>query len=174
MLSHELKAGLNTYLSRLPQSAPARTLAGLIEFNRARATLEMPHFAQEWFESAESKGPLSDPAYRKALASNHELTRSKGLDAAFAKHRLDALVGPSGGPAWLIDSINGDHYSGGNTSLAAVAGYPHLTVPMGFVRHLPVGFSFLGLPYSEARLLGLGYAFERATQARKSPFAKRA
>jgi len=173
VLSHELKAGLNAYLSRLPQSAPARTLAGLIEFNRTRATLEMPHFAQEWFESAVSKGPLSDPAYRKALARNHELTRSKGLDAAFAKHRLHALVGPSGGPAWLIDPINGDHYSGGNTSLAAVAGYPHLTVPMGFVRHLPVGFSFLGLPYSEARLLGLGYAFERATQARKSPFAHR-
>ena len=173
VLSYELKAGLNAYLSRLPKSAPARTLAGLIEFNRARATLEMPHFAQEWFESAETKGPLSDPAYRKALARNHELTRRKGLDPMFAKHRLDALVGPSGGPAWLIDPINGDHYTGGNTSLAAVAGYPHLSVPMGFVRHLPVGLSFIGLPYSEARLLGVGYAFERATQARMSPFALR-
>lgn len=173
VLSYELKADLNAYLSRLPASAPARTLAQLIEFNRARATLEMPFFGQEWFEGAETKGPLTDPAYRDALARNHELTRAKGLDAAFAKHRLDALVGPSGGPAWLIDTINGDQYSGGNTSLAAVAGYPHLTVPMGFVRHLPVGFSFIGLPYSEARLLGLGYAFEQATKARRSPFRRR-
>lgn len=173
VLSYELKAGLDAYLSRLPRSAPARSLAELIEFNRSRATLEMPLFGQEWFDSAVAKGALTDPTYRKALARNHDLTRDKGLDAAFAKHRLDALVGPSGGPAWLIDPINGDHYSGGNTSLAAVAGYPHLTVPMGFVRHLPVGFSFIGLPYSEATLLGLGYAFEQATQARRSPFATR-
>ncbi|MBL0028347.1 MAG: amidase [Rhodanobacteraceae bacterium] len=173
VLSYELKADLNAYLTRLPKSAPARTLAELIEFNRVRATLEMPFFGQEWFESAQAKGPLSDPAYRDALAKNHELSRSKGIDAAFSAHRLDALIGPSGGPAWLIDHINGDHYTGGNTSLAAVAGYPHLTVPMGFVQHLPVGLSFIGLPYSEARLLGLGYAFEQATRARKSPFRSR-
>ncbi len=173
VLSYELKADLNAYLSRLPVTAPARTLAQLIEFNRARATLEMPLFAQEWFESAEAKGALTDPAYRDALAKNHELSRAKGLDAAFAAHRLDALIAPSGGPAWLIDTINGDQYSGGNTSLAAVAGYPHLTVPMGFVRHLPVGLSFMGLPYSEAKLLGLGYAFEQATKARRSPFHSR-
>ncbi len=173
VLSYELKADLNAYLSRLPASAPARTLAQLIEFNRARATLEMPFFGQEWFEGAEAKGALTDRAYRDALAKNHDLTRTKGLDAAFAAHRLDALIGPSGGPAWLIDPINGDHYTGGNTSLAAVAGYPHLTVPMGFVRHLPVGLGFMGLPYSEAKLLGLGYAFERATQARRSPFLAR-
>ena len=110
---------------------------------------------------------------REALAKNHDLSRTQGLDAAFAKHRLDALIGPSGGPAWLIDPINGDSYSGGNTSLAAVAGYPHLTVPMGFVQHLPVGLSFIGLPYSEAKLLGLGYAFEQATKARRSPFRSR-
>ena len=173
VLSYELKADLNAYLSRLPASAPARTLAQLIEFNRVRATLEMPYFGQEWFESAETKGPLSDKAYRDALAKNHDLSRTKGLDAAFAKHRLDALIGPSGGPAWLIDHINGDQYSGGNTSLAAVAGYPHLTVPIGFVHHLPVGLSFIGLPYAEARLLGLGYAFEQATKARKSPLRGR-
>ena len=173
VLSYELKADLNAYLSRLPASAPARTLAQLIEFNRARATLEMPFFGQEWFEGAETKGALTDRAYRDALAKNQDLTRTKGLDAAFAAHRLDALIGPSGGPAWLIDPINGDHYTGGNTSLAAVAGYPHLTVPMGFVRHLPVGLGFMGLPYSEAKLLGLGYAFEQATQARRSPFLAR-
>ncbi|MBK6434619.1 MAG: amidase [Rhodanobacteraceae bacterium] len=173
VLSFELKAGLNAYLARLPKSAPARSLTELIEFNRVRATLEMPYFGQEWFESAETKGPLSDKAYRDALAKNHDLSRTQGLDAAFAKHRLDALIGPSGGPAWLIDPINGDSYSGGNTSLAAVAGYPHLTVPMGFVQHLPVGLSFIGLPYSEAKLLGLGYAFEQATKARRSPFRSR-
>jgi amidase len=173
VLSYELKADLNAYLSRLPVTAPARTLAQLIEFNRARATLEMPLFAQEWFESAEAKGALTDQAYRDALEKNHELSRAKGLDAAFAAHRLDALIAPSGGPAWLIDTINGDQYSGGNTSLAAVAGYPHLTVRMGFVRHLPVGLSFMGLPYSEAKLLGLGYAFEQATKARRSPFHSR-
>lgn len=173
VLSYELKADLNAYLARLPETAPVRSLAQLIEFNRARATLEMPFFAQEWFEQAEAKGTLADKAYREALAKNHELTRDKGLDAVFAKHRLDALVAPSGGPAWLIDPINGDHYTGGNTSLAAVAGYPHLTVPMGFVHHLPVGLSFMGLPYSEARLLGIGYAFEQATKARRSPWTAR-
>ena len=116
---------------------------------------------------------MPDRVLRTVLARTPEPTRSKGLDAVFSKHRLDSLVGPSGGPAWLIDPINGDHYTGGNTSLAAVAGYPHLTVPMGFVHHLPVGLSFIGLPYSEARLLGLGYAFDHAIQARKSPFAHR-
>ena len=169
VLSYELKADLNAYLSRLPKSAPARSLAELIEFNRVRATLEMPIFGQEWFESAQEKGALTDKAYLDALAKCREATRTRGIDAAFAKHRLDALVAPSGGPAWLIDHINGDQYSGGNTSLAAVAGYPHLTVPMGFVQHLPVGFSFMGLPYTEARLLGLGYAFEQATRARRAP-----
>lgn len=169
VLSYELKAGLNAYLSRLPASAPARSLAQLIAFNRERATLERPFFDQEWFESAETKGPLSDAAYWDALADNHRRTRAQGLDAAFATHRLDALIAPSGGPAWLIDPINGDYDTGGNTSLAAVAGYPHLTVPMGFVRHLPVGLSFVGLAYREARLLGLGYAFEQATRARRPP-----
>jgi amidase len=173
VLSYELKADLDAYLARLPNSAPARSLAELIEFNRARATLEMPHFGQEWFESAVQKGALSTPDYLEALAKSQSLTREKGLDAVFAKHRLDALIAPSGGPAWLIDHINGDHYSGGNTSLAAVAGYPHLTVPMGFVRHLPVGLSFMGLPWSEARLLGLGHAFEQATRARRAPSAWR-
>ncbi len=169
VLSYELKADLNAYLARLPKSAPARSLAELIEFNRARATLEMPIFAQEWFESAEAKGALTDQAYLDALAKCRDAARVRGMDAAFAKHRLDVLVAPSGAPAWLIDHINGDQYSGGNTSLAAVSGYPHLTVPMGFVAHLPVGFSFMGLPYQEARLLGLGYAFEQATKARRAP-----
>ena len=173
VLSYELKADLNAYLARLPKSAPARSLAELIEFNRVRATLEMPIFAQEWFESAQEKGALTDKAYLDALAKNHEQTRAKGLDAAFAAHRLDALIAPSGGPAWLIDHINGDQYSGGNTSLASVAGYPHLTVPMGFVQHLPVGLSFMGLPYSEAKLLGIGYAFEQSTKARRAPAARR-
>jgi amidase len=126
-------------------------------------------FGQELFIDAEKKGPLTSAAYRKARDACIRLSRTDGIDATMSKHRLDAIVAPTAGPAWLIDWVNGDSSSGGCSTAAAVAGYPHVTVPMGQVRGLPVGFSFFGRPWSEARLLALAYAYEQATHARKPP-----
>ncbi|KAB2957122.1 MAG: amidase [Thermoanaerobaculia bacterium] len=169
VLLYEFKQGLNAYLGGLPERGQPRTLAGLIEFNRAHAAEEMPWFGQEIFEKAEAKGSLTDEAYAKALDDCRRLSRAEGLDAVFATHRLDALVCPSMGPAYLTDWVNGDHYGGSATTPAAVSGYPHLTVPAGFVSGLPWGLSFLGPAWSEAKLLGYGHDFERATRARRPP-----
>jgi amidase len=169
VLLYELKHDLNAYLAGLPDHGQPRTLAALIEFNKAHADREMPWFGQELFEQAQGKGPLTDDAYVQALEKDGRLSRTEGLDAALAKDHLDALVCPSMGPAYLTDWINGDHYGGSATTPCAVAGYPHLTVPAGFVHGLPWGVSFLGPAWSEARLLGYGYAFERATRARRAP-----
>ena len=168
VLAYEFKADLNAYLSRLGGTGP-RTLKLLIEWNQAHADSEMPVFGQELFIDAEKKGPLTTPAYRKAREACIRLSRKEGIDATMSKHRLDAIVAPTAGPAWLIDWVNGDYSSGGCSTAAAVAGYPHVTVPMGLVRGLPVGFSFFGRPWSEARLLALAYAYEQATHARKPP-----
>jgi amidase len=169
VLLYEFKAGLETYLATLGASAPIKTLAEAIAFNEANRAREMPFFAQEIFLKAQEKGPLSTPAYREALAKCRRLSRTEGLDASFEKQRLDALVAPTGAPAWVIDPLSGDHYVGGNSTPAAVAGYPSISVPMGFVFGLPVGISFIGRAWSEPSLLRLAFAFERATHHRRPP-----
>jgi amidase len=145
----------------------------VIDYNRRNAAAEMPFFGQDYFERAAACGGLDDPAYRDALATCARAAREEGIDAALAEHRLDALVAPTGTPAWMSDLVNGDHYSGSFSSPAAIAGYPHLTVPAGEVWGLPVGLSFVGPAWSEPLLLGLGYAFERATRARRAPTVAR-
>ncbi len=169
VLLYEFKAGLNSYLASRGNTSTHRTLSDLIAYNRANAAKEMPWFGQELFEQAEAKGALTDAAYTDALATCQRLSRAEGLDALFAQQKLDAMVAPSNGPAWTTDLVNGDHFGGGNTSVAAVAGYPSLTVPMGFAAELPLGISFTGLAWTEAKLLGYGYAFEQATKVRKAP-----
>lgn len=170
VLHYEFKAGVNAYLAGLPvDGGHPRNLAELIDFNRRHAAEEMPWFGQETFEKCEAKGPLTDEPYTRAVREAARLSRAEGIDAVLGKHRLDALVCPSMGPAYLTDWVNGDHYAGAATSPCAVAGYPHLTVPAGFVHGLPWGLSFMGPAWSEARLLRLGYAFEQATMARRAP-----
>ncbi len=169
VLLYEFKAGLNAYLAELNGGRWPHTLEALIAFNDAHAERVMPYFGQEIFLQAQEKGPLSDAAYREALTANHRLSREEGIDAAMAQHRLDAIVAPTGGPAWTIDLVNGDHYSGGCSSPAAVSGYPHVTVPAGFVHGLPVGISLFAGAWSEPRLIALAHAFERGTQARRAP-----
>ncbi len=168
VLLYEFKADLEAYLWELRGEAP-RSLAELIAFNQDHADTELAVFGQELFEKAHGKGPLTEPAYLEALAACRRLSREEGLDAALAEHRLDAIVAPSGAPAWLTDHVNGDHYVGGNSTPAAVAGYPSVTVPMGLVSGLPVGISFLGPAWSEARLIGFAFAFEQATGHRSTP-----
>jgi amidase len=170
VLLYEFKADMAKYLATLGSGAPARSLADLMRYNQQNAAREMPYFGQEIFEMAEKKGPLSDAKYVAARAKCVNLSRAQGIDAVMTKHKLDALVAPTQGPVWLIDLVNGD--PGGIssfTSPAAVAGYPHITVPMGFVQGLPVGLSFVGRAWSEPVLLKLAYAFEEATKARKRP-----
>src|SRR5204862_7548095 len=130
---------------------------------------EMPYFAQELFESAQKKGPLTDPKYKAALAKCHLLSRTQGIDALLAKHRLDAFVTPTGGPAWTTDLLNGDHFTGGSSTPAAVAGYPNVQVPAGYVYGLPVGISFYGRAFTEPKLLRIAYAYEQATRHRQPP-----
>jgi amidase len=169
VLLYEFKADVNAYLASLGPSAPVRTLADLIAFNEKQRDREMTYFGQELFERAEAKGPLTDPAYRDALAADVQNARAKGIDAVLAKYRLDGLVSATGGPAWLTDLVNGDGNAWGNSTVPAVAGYPHVTVPMGFVFGLPVGLSFFGAAWSEPRLLSYAYAFEQATRLRRPP-----
>jgi len=169
VLLYEFKADLEAYLRGLPAGARARTLDDLIAFNRAHAKREMPYFGQEIFEQSAKKGPLTSPEYRKALAKCRDLARTKGLDATFAKHRLDALVAPTQGPPALIDLVNGDPGGGSSTSPCAVAGYPAITVPMGYAFGLPLGVTFMGLAWSEPKLVKYAYAFERATKVRTPP-----
>ena len=169
VLLYEFKDGLRRYFATLGPGAPVTSLADVIAFNDANRDRVMPYFGQEIMLEAEKKGPLTSPAYRKARATSRQLART-GLDAALATHRLDALVAPTGDPAFPIDLVNGDHFTGGGASTApAVSGYPHVTVPAGFVHGLPVGLSFIGKPRSEATLIRLAYAFEQATKARRPP-----
>jgi amidase len=169
VLLYEFKADLNAYLGSLGPSAPAKSLKELIDFNEKHSDREMPYFGQDIFLSAEQKGPLTTPAYRRALATCRRLARARGIDATLAEHRLDAIVAPTGSPAWVTDLLNGDRPVGGSSAPAAVAGYPSVTVPAGFVYGLPVGISFFGAAYSEPVLLRLAYAFEHVMQARKPP-----
>jgi amidase len=169
VLLYELKADLNAYLARLGPNAPVKTLQDIIDFNERNREKEMPYFGQDTFLKAQEKGPLTTQEYVDALAKNHQLARKEGIDATMDKNNLDALIGPTGGPAWLTDHINGDSFSGGSSGAAAVAGYPNITVPAGFTNGLPVGISFFGRAWSEPVLIRLAYAFEQATRVRKSP-----
>jgi amidase len=166
---YELKADLNAYLSRFGPTAPVRTLEGIIEFNDHNRQKEMPYFGQDLFVKAEAKGPLTEKTYLDALAKNHKLARTEGIDAIMDKHHLDALVAPTGGPAWLTDLVNGDHSAGGSSNAAAVAGYPNINVNAGSIFGLPVGISFFGRAWSEPTLIKLAYSFEQATKARQAP-----
>jgi amidase len=170
LLLYEFKTDLDTYLGQLAPGVAVHSLADVIAFNTKNAGRELRYFGQEIMEQAQKKGPLMEKKYRDELANNRLLMGAKGIDATITKHKLDALVAPTQGPAGLIDLVNGDPGGGGSfTSPAAVAGYPHVTVPMGFVRGLPVGLSFVGRAWSEATLLKLAYAFEQAAPARKKP-----
>ncbi len=170
ILITELKQDLNDYLASMPSNVAVRDLAGLIAFNRAHADRELGWFGQEYFEQAQASGNYDDPAYRKAWLEARRLAGKDGIDRMLADDHLDALVAPTAGPSWRSDLIAGDHFVGGGAgNYPAVAGYPHLTVPMGQVHGLPVGLSFIGAKWSEARLIGLGYAYEQATHMRRLP-----
>lgn len=169
VLLYELKADLATYLAEYAPGAPVKSLADIIAFNEKHREREMPFFAQEHFVNAQAKGGLDSREYLDALANNRRYSRAEGIDQVLAEHRLDALVAPTGGPAWLTDFIKGDAESGSFTSPAAVAGYPHITVPAGFVHGLPCGISFVGGAWSEAKLLAMAYAYEQASMQRRPP-----
>ncbi len=169
VLRYELKADLNAYLARLGPDAPVRSLKDIIEYNDKNAKTEMPYFGQETFLKAEAKGPLTSKEYLDALKKIHRLARVQGIDAVMSKQRLDALVAPTDGPGWVTDLITGDHYIGGSSTAAAVAGYPSITVPAGFIFGMPVGVSFFGRQWGEAGLIRLAYAFEQATKVRRPP-----
>jgi amidase len=172
VLLYEFKADLNKYLTWLGPASPVHSLKDVIAFNIARKDEEMPFFGQELMEMAEKKGPLTSTKYKTTLARNRQLTRTLGIDAVMTQHRLDALVAPTGGTPWLTDHVNGDSFGSGGaapSSVAAVAGYPHITVPAGYFRGLPVGISFIGRAWSEPTLIKLAYAYEQATKHRKPP-----
>lgn len=169
VLLYEFKSDLNAYLARRGPDTTVRTLGALIEFNESHRDEEMPYFAQEIFYKAQEKGPLTDEAYRQALETSQRGSREQGIDRTIGEHGLDAIVAPTGGPAWVTDLINGDHFGGGSSSAAAIAGYANVTVPAGFVFGLPVGLSFIGPAFSEPTLLRLAYAFEQATKVRRPP-----
>jgi amidase len=169
VLLHEFRHDLPLWLGTFAPHAPVRTLADVIAFNKAHREREMPYFGQELFMQAQALGDLDSKAYLKALDTCRKAARDDGLERVLHEYRLDAIVAPTGGTAWLTDFINGDSSGDGFSTPAAVAGYPHLTVPAGVVRGLPVGLSFVGPAFSEARLLGFGYAFEQATQWRRAP-----
>ena len=165
----ELKADIEKYLARLGPASPIKTLADLIEFNNRNAQKEMPYFGQDVFVRSQGRGSLTSREYIDALEKNHRLARIEGIDAVTDKHKLDALIAPTGGPAWVTDLITGDHFGGGSSNAAAVAGYPNINVTAGYMFGLPVGISFFGRAWSEPTLLKLAYGFEQATQARKPP-----
>jgi amidase len=168
VLLYELKADLNAYLSSRPH-AQVKTLAELIAFNERNKEKEMPYFGQDLFLKSEAKGQLTDKEYAAALAANRSLSREHGIDGVMTKFQLDALVAPTGAPAWLTDLANGDHAVGGSSNAAAVAGYPNINVPAGLVFGLPVGISFFGRAWSEPTLLKIAYGFEQLVKARKPP-----
>jgi amidase len=170
VLLYEFKADLNTYLTWLGAASPVHSLKDVIAFNDAHKDQEMPYFGQEIMTMAEKKGPLTSAKYVAALARNRQLARALGIDATMTKYKLDALFAPTSGPAGLIDLVNGDSGGGSSPStVTSVAGYPHITVPGGFYRGLPVGVSFFGRAWSEPTLIRLAYAYEQATKHRKPP-----
>jgi amidase len=172
VLLTELKADMAAYLATRP-GQPNRRLEDLVRFDVEHAAAEMRWFGQDLFEKALSKGGLDGAAYLEALATCRKLSRDEGIDAALAAHQLDALVAPTGGPAWISDFVDGDHVTGSASTPAAVAGYPSVTVPSGELDGLPLGILFFGRPWSEGRLLGIAAGFEQATRARRMPTFRR-
>jgi len=168
VLLYELKADIAAYLRARPGS-PVKTLEDIVRFNREHGADEMRYFGQELFEKAVDKGPLTTAAYVEALATCRKLARDEGIDLALRKHGVDVLIAPTGGLAWLTDLVNGDAFTGSSSTLAAVAGYPSITVPAGMVRGLPVGISFFGPAFSEPLLISTAYAYEQATRHREKP-----
>ncbi len=169
VMRYEFKADLNAYLAALGPGAPVRTLEEIIAFNEAHADREMPYFQQEVFLASQEMGPLSDPGYSEALREAMRLSRDEGIDRVMEEHALDAIVAPTGSPAWTTDLINGDRFHMGSSSPAAVSGYPNITVPMGFFLELPVNISFWGRAWSEPELLRIAYAFEQLNGHRRAP-----
>jgi amidase len=169
VLLYEFKADLNAYLKSLGPNAPVKSLKDIIAFNEKDKAREMPWFAQEIMLMAEKKGPLTSKKYLDALARNHRMSRTEGIDAVMNKHRLDAIVAPTGNPSWPTDLINGDHFTGGSSTPAAVAGYPNINVPAGLASGLPVGISFFGRAWSEPKLISIAFAYEQATHHRVAP-----
>ncbi|HYB52884.1 MAG TPA: amidase family protein, partial [Thermoanaerobaculia bacterium] len=169
VLLYEFKTDLNAYLAALGPRVLYRSLKELIDFNEKNRNREMPYFGQEIFEKADAKGPLTEKAYLDALEKNRRLSRKEGIDKTMDDHKLDALVAPTSGPASLIDLVNGDYGVGGSSTLPAVAGYPHVTVPAGWAWGLPVGVSFFGRAWSEPVLIRVAYAYEQATKQRQVP-----
>ena len=167
VLLYEFKDGLNAYLKK--SGSPHTSLEALISWNKANAATAMPFFAQEIFEQAQAKGPLSEPAYIKARDAARRLAGKDGLLAVLAKEKLDAVIAPSLSPAWPTDHVLGDHFVGAGYGMPAVAGTPSLTVPIGDSHGLPLGITFMGPAYSEGEVIGFGYALEQATKARKAP-----
>jgi amidase len=168
VLLYEFKDGLNRYFAGLGKNAPVKNLKELIEFNK-KDPVELNYFDQKILEEAEAKGTLDAAEYKDALTKMWKLTREEGIDLLMKQYQLDALMAPTGSPAWKTDLVNGDHFIGGSSYLAAIAGYPSITVPMGFVFELPVGVSFFGKAWSEPTLFEIAYAYEQATKHRKAP-----
>jgi amidase len=169
VLLSEFRPDLEAWFAAYAPHAPVRTMADVIAFNDRHAARELRHFGQEHLIAAQARPGLEDRAYREALANNHRYSRAEGIDQVLREHRLDALVAPTGGTGWLTDYINGDHDGPGFSSPAAVAGYPHVTVPAGFVSGLPVGLSFVGGAWTEAALIAMAHAYEQASQRRRPP-----
>jgi amidase len=169
VLLYEFKADLNRYLASLGPAAPVKSLKEIIDFNERHRDRELPYFGQDIMTKAQAKGPLTEKKYLMALAKNRRLSRTEGIDAVMIKNKLDAIIAPTGGPPWPTDLVNGDHFTGGYSTASAVAGYPHITVPAGYVFGMPVGISFFGRAWSEPALIKFAYAFERATKVRRVP-----
>ena len=169
VLLYEFKADLNNYLASLGPKAPVKSLQEIIDYNNRHTAQEMPFFGQEIMIQAQAKGPLTEKKYLDELASNLKMSRADGIDATMDKYKLDAIIAPTGGPAWTTDLINGDHFSGASSTPAAVAGYPNINVPAGFSHGLPVGLSFFGRAYSEPTLIKLAYSYEQSTKHRRAP-----
>jgi amidase len=169
VLLYEFKADLNKYLASLGPKAPVRTLQDIIAFNEQHKDTSMPWFGQEIMIQAQAKGPLTEKKYRDGLAKDLKMSRTDGIDATMNKYKLDAIVAPTGSPAWVTDLVNGDHFSGASSTPAAVAGYPNINVPAGFSHNLPIGISFFGRAYSEPTLIKFAYAYEQASKHRRAP-----
>jgi amidase len=168
VMLYEFKYGLNKYFTGLGNEAPIKTISELIKFNKSD-TIELKYFNQKMLEMADKKGDLSSPEYKKSLDKMLKATRENGIDKMMNSNDLDALIAPTGSPAWKTDLILGDHFVGDNSSLAAISGYPAITLPMGFIENLPVGVTFFGRAWSEPVLIEIAYGFEQGTKHRKAP-----
>ena len=169
VLLYDFKNDLNEFLEKFVPEGFPQTMKEIIEFNEKNKEKVMPYFGQEHFKRAEERGPLTDEVYKEALEKCHKYSREEGIDLAIKENKLDAIIAPTGGPAWPMDLVNGDHFTGGSSSLAAVAGYLNITVPVGYVFGLPIGLSFFSGAFQEPTLLKITYAFEQLTKVRKPP-----